>query len=369
MKLVSLEIASFKNYSSAHLQFDGKFVCLTGRNGQGKTNLLDAIYYLSLTKSFLNSTDIANIRHEDPFFRISGSYILEDGSTHTVTCIQERNQRKKIFVNDKSCDRFADHIGEFPLVIISPADFSIFESSDDRRKFIDNTISQFDKTYLENLIQYFRVLSQRNRLLKNISEQKEDISLLAPYDNQLEQYGRQVHMKRTEFLEGYLPIFNEFYKKITGNGETVEIRFDTDLSQHSLSDLLVQYRNRDIALGHTTCGIHREDIIFSINGFHARRFGSQGQQKSFLIALKLAKHKYIGSKKKKKPILLIDDLHDKLDSTRVGNLFALLNNTDFEQVFITDTQKERLFPLMEGLTDLSRFYHIENGSINPIDYE
>lgn len=369
MKLISLEIANFKNYQSAQLDFDGKFVCFTGKNGQGKTNLLDAIYYLSLTKSFLNPSDMANIRHNDSFFRISGNYMFEDRSMNSVTCIQERNQRKKIIVNDKSCDRFADHIGEFPLVIISPADFSIFETSEERRKFIDNTISQFDKTYLENLIQYYRVLAQRNRLLKNITEQKDDESLLAPYDNQLEQYARPVHTKRAEFLEGFMPIFNDFYNRITGIDETVSITFDTDLNSNSLLDLLVKYRGRDIAMGHTTCGVHREDIVFYINGFHARRFGSQGQQKSFLIALKLAKHKYIGSKRKKTPILLIDDLHDKLDSYRVGNLFNLLNNDGFEQVFITDTQKERLFPLMKDLTDISNFFQIENGTINLTRHE
>jgi DNA replication and repair protein RecF len=362
MKLVSLDIANFKNYSSAQLEFDGKFVCFTGKNGQGKTNLLDAIYYLSLTKSFLNPTDMANIRHNESFFRIAGQYRFEDGSMNAVACVQERNQRKKIIVNDKLCDRFADHIGEFPLVIISPADFSIFETSEERRKFVDNTISQFDKTYLDNLIQYYRVLAQRNRLLKNITEQKEDESLLTPYDIQLEQYASPVHKMRSEFLDGFLPLFNDYYSKVSGARETVEVVFETELDTHPLSELLVRYKSRDTALGHTTCGIHREDFTFTIDGFHARRFGSQGQQKSFLIALKLAKHKYIRLKKYKIPILLIDDLHDRLDSTRVGNVFSLLNNGDFEQVIITDTQKERLDPLMKGIKENSCFFQIENGT-------
>jgi DNA replication and repair protein RecF len=367
MKLEHLELANFKNYRFSELRFDGKFICFTGRNGQGKTNLLDAIYYLSLTKSFLNPSDMANIRHNEDFFRIAGRYALDDKSLHSVACIQERNQRKKIIVNDKNCDRFADHIGEFPLVIISPADFELFGSGEERRKFIDSTISQFDKTYLDNLIQYNRALTQRNRLLKNISEKREDISLLAPYDFQLEQFAMPIHRMRAEFLTGFLPFFNSYYSKIAQTGETVETLYETELQNHTLSELLTKYRSRDIALGHTTSGIHREDFTFMINGFHARKFGSQGQQKSFLIAMKLAKHKYIGQRKNNIPLLLIDDLHDKLDAHRVQHLFSLLNNGDFDQIFITDTQKERLDPLMHDLRDNSCFFHIENGTAQMIE--
>ena len=298
MKLQNIELANFKNYEAAQLQFDGKFVCFTGKNGQGKTNLLDAVYYLSLTKSFLNPSDMANIRHEEKFFRIAGNYLLDDGTLHSVACIQERGQRKKIIVNDKSVDRFADHIGEFPVVIISPGDFELLGASEERRKFVDSSISQFDKSYLDSLIQYNRSLMQRNRLLKNISERKEDISLLAPYDHQLEQFGMPIHRSRREFLDGFVQYFNEFYNLIVQTDEHVNIIYETELESNLLTELLEKNRNRDLNAGHTTTGIHREDFSFYINGYPVRKFGSQGQQKSFLIALKLAKHKYIAMKNK-----------------------------------------------------------------------
>ncbi len=366
MKLESLELANFKNYQAVALRFDGKFVCFTGKNGQGKTNLLDAMYYLSLTKSFLQPWDNANIRHDQGFFRIAGSYITDDQGLHSVVCLQERNQRKKIIVNDKTVERFADHIGEFPLVIISPADFDLFTSAEERRKFIDNTISQFDKTYLDHLIHYNRVLSQRNSLLKDIQDHKSDKSLLESYDFHLDAHASPVHALREEFLQGFLPYFESFYKEIAGAAEVVEIHYESDLNSSTMTELLARNKNRDIALGHTSSGIHREDFNFLINGFQARRFGSQGQQKSFLIALKLAKHRYIGFKKNKKPLLLIDDLHDKLDSSRVEQLFSLLNTPEFEQVFITDTQKQRLDPLMKSIKKHSSFFSIEKGAAIPI---
>jgi len=367
MKLKTIELHNFKNYQEASLKFEGKFIFFTGKNGQGKTNILDAIHYLSLTKSFLNPNDNANIRHDEAFFRIAGHYEWDDHSLHSVACLQERNQRKKVIVNDKACERFADHIGEFPVVIISPADFSLFESSDDRRKFVDSTISQFDKTYLDNLIQYNRVLAQRNRLLKNISERVDDASLLTPYDYQLEQYGMPVHHARNEFLKEFLPSFNDFYKIIAGTDEFVETVFDSEMISFSLGELLLKNRKKDIAFGHTTCGIHREDFVYHIKGFPAKKFGSQGQQKSFLIAMKLAKHKLIGQKKHKIPLLLIDDLHDKLDASRVGNLFQLLNNGGFKQVFITDTQKERLDPLLSDIKTDIGFFQIHEGTATSIE--
>ena len=363
MKLHNIELANFKNYESAQLQFDGKFICFTGKNGQGKTNLLDSMYYLSLTKSFLNPSDMTNIRHDEAFFRVAGNFMKDDGSLHSVVCLQERGSRKKIIVNDKAVDRFADHIGEFPVVVISPADFDLFTSGEERRKFVDSTISQFDKTYLDNLIQYNKVLTQRNRLLKNISDKREDTSLLQVFDMQLEQLATPVHAMRLEFLAGFLPYFNDFYKIIAGQGETVETIYETQLQQNTLHELLEKNRQRDIALGHTTVGIHREDFAFNINGFPARKFGSQGQQKSYLISLKLAKHKYIGDKKKNIPLLLLDDLHDKLDSGRVEHLFEILNSDDFHQVFITDTQKERLDPLMKNITNTIQYFNIHNGIV------
>ncbi len=363
MKLQKLELANFKNYQNETLSFDGKFTFFTGKNGQGKTNLLDAIYYLSLTKSFLNHSDIVNIRHNESFFRISGNYMLEDNTTHSVACLQERNEKKRIIVNDKPCIKFSAHIGEFPAVIISPVDFDIFRTSEERRKFVDSTISQFDKTYLNSLIQYNRLIAQRNKVLKNMAYQKsENKLLLGMYDYQIEQYTRPLHQCRTEFIEGFIPFFNSFYNNIVKTSEKVDIIYETELNNNTIFELLTRNFSRDVAMGHTTVGIHREDFSFYINGFHARKFGSQGQQKSFLIALKLAKHKYIGIKRNRIPILLIDDLHDKLDSHRVEHLFHLLNDSDFEQIFITDTQKERLLPLLKNISHKSSFFEIIDGT-------
>lgn len=367
MKLLKLELTNFKNYKFAEFNFDAKFVCLTGKNGQGKTNILDAIHYLSLTKSFLNPIDNANINHDETFFRIAAEFQKDDNSFHKIVCVLEKNSRKKITVNDKTIERFADHIGEFPIVIISPNDSEIVFSSDERRKFIDSTISQFNKTYLDNLINYNRALTQRNKLLKQIQSQNLPTDLLEPYDKLLNDYAIPIHSERAKFLEDFIPYFREFYIEIAGNNEKVDLIFESDLINESLFSILQRKQNRDIALGHTASGIHREDFSFSILNYPLKKFGSQGQQKSFLIALKLAKQKFMTHKKNMKPILLIDDLHDKLDSTRVARLFNLLNNGLAEQIIITDTQVERLKPLMNEINDLSVYFNIDQGNAKIIE--
>lgn len=369
MKLQTLELSNFKNYETAFLQFQGKFTCFTGNNGQGKTNLLDAIYYLSLTKSFLNPVDTTNIKHNQDFFRIAGQFSKDDGTFHKVVCLQEKNERKKITVNDKNIDRFADHIGEFPLVIISPADFDIIWSGEERRRFIDSTISQFDRPYLDQLQLYNRTLAQRNKLLKQIQGVKNPEDYLLPFDMKLNEFASYLHEQRKEFLVDFIPYVRDAYAKIVLHLEDITLEFDSELLEKPLFGLLEKYRSRDLAMGHTGSGIHREDIAFFINGFPLKKFGSQGQQKSFLIALKLAKHKYISIKKKNIPLLLVDDLHDKLDAQRVQHLFAILSESDFDQVFISDTQRERLTPLISAIKTDVNFFHIENGTVTEAEHE
>jgi len=361
--LEHLELKNFKNYAHADMLFSGKFICFTGKNGHGKTNILDAIHYLSLTKSFQNYTDISNINHGEDFFRIAGEFKKDNNSFHEVVCIQERKERKKIIVNDKSCERFADHIGEFPVALISPADFDLIYSSDARRKFIDATISQFDKIYLDNVIQYNRTLAQRNKLLKHLSITSKDIELLQPYNYKLHEHGMPVHTLRLEFLSDFLPYVQEYYSRISKADEKIYIDFETDIKESSLLSVFEKYIQKDIALGHTTTGIHREDFAFSMNNTRIKNFASQGQQKSFLIALKLAKHKYLSEKKLNTPLLMIDDMHDKLDAYRVEQLFEVLNDELFTQIFITDTQKERLDPLMKRIKSDSTFFFIEHGTV------
>jgi len=357
-----LELRNFKNYTSTDIYLDSKFVCFTGKNGHGKTNILDAIHYLSLTKSFQNYSDTSNIKHGENFFRIAGKFKKDNKSIHEVVCMQERNERKKIIVNDKTCERFADHIGEFPVALISPADFDLIYSSDARRRFIDATISQFGKIYLDNVIQYNRTLAQRNKLLKCFSKSTQDIELLQPYNYKLHEYGTPIHIKRKEFLADFLQHVQEYYARISQDSENVLIKFETNIDT-SLFDVIEKNLQKDIVLGHTSSGIHREDFGFYMNDTRIRNFASQGQQKSFLIALKLAKHKYLSEKKLNTPLLMIDDIHDKLDAYRVEQLFEVMNDELFTQIFITDTQKERLEPLMKNINVNKLFYCIEYGSL------
>lgn len=369
MKIINLKLTNFKNYENTELQLDSKFVCLTGKNGQGKTNIIDAIYYLSFTKSLFNQNDYANIRHGQNFFRIEAEFQRDDNSFHKVVCKFEKNERKKIIVNEKNLERFADHIGEFPIVIITPFDTEIVYNSDERRKFIDSSISQFDKTYLNSLLNYYRTLNQRNKLLKLIQTKQASVDLLEPYNNLLNKYAIPIHNQRKDFLERFIVFFREFYAEIGDTTEKVDIIFDSEIINESLIDILLKKQSKDIELGHTSAGIHREDFSFNINNFPLKKFASQGQQKSFLIAIKLAIQKLISIKKNSKPILLIDDLHDKLDQYRVKKLFNLLNNGIADQIIITDTQVERLKPLMSDISSNSFFYEIEQGNVKKLNYE
>lgn len=365
MYLKSIGLTNFKNYLKAELNFSDKFICFTGNNGQGKTNLLDAIYYLSYTKSFVNINDISNIHHGQDFFRIIANFILDDNTHHEVKCIQKINERKKIVVNDKPRIKFAEHIGEFPIVIISPADFFLLlQVSADRRKFIDSTISQFNKKYLDSILQYNRVLFQRNKLLKAIFPHRGNyLSLLEPFDFKLIEHGTIIHDERKEFLKNFVPYFNDAYRNISKSNENVDIIYDSELNGENLENLLFKHIRKDIALQHTTSGIHRDDFDFRINSYPLKKYGSQGQQKTFLVSLKLAQHKYIFNQKNIIPLLLIDDIYDKLDANRVEHLFCLLDKGNYQQVFITDTQQKRLEELFRNVENNRTFYNICNDEI------
>jgi DNA replication and repair protein RecF len=351
MYLKKLALTNFKNYIQADYQFSDKINCFVGNNGVGKTNLLDAIHYLSFCKSYFNPIDSQNIRHQEDFFSINGVCIRTDDTTEYIQCIQKRNHRKKFLLNKKEYGRLADHIGHFPLVMISPYDRDLInDGSELRRKYIDSVISQFDKLYLDDLINYHRALFQRNSLLKTFSEKHYfDARELEIWDEQMVRLGTIIHEKRKSFLDRFIPIFRHYFNFISCSGETIDILYQSQLSEGDYSTLLADALTRDRSAQYSTVGIHKDDLDFMISGYPAKRFGSQGQQKSFVIAIKLAQFDYTRSIKGFKPILLLDDVFDKLDDLRVQQLISLVSENNFGQVFITDTSEDRIRKIFDAM--------------------
>jgi DNA replication and repair protein RecF len=342
MLLRQLSLINYKNFESKELVFDSKINCFVGDNGIGKTNILDAIYHLSFGKSYFNPISSQNIRHGSDFFVVDGSFEKDDRE-EKIVCSLKRNNKKIIKRNGKAYERFADHIGLLPLVIISPADRDlIIEGSDTRRKFIDGVISQSDKNYLQQLINYNKVVSQRNALLKYFAANRTfNKDTLAVYNEQLHKYGTEIFNKRTSFLKAFIPIFQEQYKAITGNTEKVSLSYDSKLLHDDLLTLLNKNLDKDRALQYTSVGIHKDDLSFEISEFPIKKFGSQGQQKSFLIALKFAQFHFMKSQSATTPILILDDIFDKLDEHRVSHIITLVNDENFGQIFLSDTHAER----------------------------
>ncbi|MEN3322900.1 DNA replication and repair protein RecF [Mariniflexile soesokkakense] len=342
MILKSLSLLNYKNFDSKSFIFSEKINCIVGNNGIGKTNVLDAIYHLSFGKSYFNPVATQNIKHDEDFFVINGDY-EKDSKTEKVVISLKRGQTKVIKRNGKPYEKFSEHIGFLPLVIISPADRDlIIEGSDTRRKFIDSVISQSDKTYLSNLISYNKILAQRNALLKyfalNHTFNKDTLDV---YNTQLNDFGTVIFEKRDAFLKTFIPIFKARYEAISNGNEAVELNYHSDLFEDNLTTLLQKNINKDKTLQYTSVGIHKDDLHFNIEGHPIKKFGSQGQQKSFLIALKLAQFDFIKAQSNVNPILLLDDIFDKLDENRVAQIIKLVDNEDFGQLFISDTHAER----------------------------
>lgn len=342
MHLKRLSLVNYKSFESKTLEFDSTINCLVGENGTGKTNVLDAIYHLSFGKSYFNPVATQNVKHGTEFFVVDGEFEKE-GRTEKIVCSYKKGLKKVIKRNGKAYERFSEHIGFLPLVIISPADRDlIIEGSDTRRKFIDGVISQSDKKYLQNLLKYNKVLSQRNSLLKYFAaNQTFDLDTLSIYNEQLQEFGNPIYAKRKEFLEAFIPIFKEQYKNITDKNEAIGLSYESKLDESTFDLLLKNTLDKDRALQYTSTGIHKDDLNFSIDGHPIKKFGSQGQQKSFLIALKLAQFHFIKEQSTTTPILLLDDIFDKLDESRVGHIVALVKQEQFGQLFISDTHAER----------------------------
>lgn len=342
MQLLRLHLLNYKNFSEISFDFDAKINCFVGRNGIGKTNVLDSIYHLAYGKSYFNSIGSQNIKHNEDFFVIDGEF-LKDDRTHQIVCSLKKGQKKALKKNGKIYDKFSEHIGFIPLVIISPSDSDLIsEGSETRRKFVDQIISQLDSSYLNQLIKYQKVVSQRNSLLKYFAiNMVFDNETLSIYNEQLDALGNFIHQKRKEFLANFTPIFNEFYSIISGGNEQVSLIYESQLFENDLLTLLQENLQKDRVVQYTSVGIHKDDLSFEINNFPIKKFGSQGQQKSFLIALKLAQFEFVKQQNNEKPILLFDDIFDKLDKFRVGKIIDLVNQDAFGQIFISDTDEER----------------------------
>ncbi len=350
MFLKKLSLINYKNFDSKEFDFDTKINCFVGHNGIGKTNILDAIYHLSFGKSYFNPVATQNIKHNEDFFVVDGHFFKEERD-EKIICSFKRGAKKIIKRNGKAYDKFSEHIGFLPLVIISPADRDlILEGSDTRRKFIDGVISQSNKNYLQALLKYNKILLQRNSLLKYFAVNHTfDKTTLSVYNEQLQEYGEIIHKNRIAFLEAFIPIFKEQYASISNNKEEVTITYNSKLLEKKLIHLLEDSLDKDRAVQYTSVGTHKDDLSFEINGYPVKRFGSQGQQKSFLIALKLAQFNFIKEQAKTTPILLLDDIFDKLDENRVSKIVTLVDNHNYGQIFISDTHVERTENIVKNI--------------------
>ena len=368
MYLQKLSVTNFKNYQEDTLEFSDKINCFIGDNGAGKTNLLDAIYYLSFCKSYFNPIDTQNIRQGEKFFAIHGTYLKNGDSPDVISCIQKIDQRKSFRINHKEYERLADHIGLFPLVMVSPYDRDLInEGSEVRRKYLDGVISQFDKIYLDDLINYNKALAHRNALLKQFSESRTfDYSILEIWDKQLNEYGHRIHEKRVEFLKAFTPIFQYYFEYISEGKEKVTLGYQSQLFERELDQLLAVSVEKDRSARFTTCGIHKDDLELLIAGNPLKKFGSQGQQKSYVVAIKLAQFDYTRQVKGFKPILLFDDIFDKLDDKRVHQIIRLVSENSFGQVFITDTQRSRIEQVFKQVDIDHRIFEIIEGKASII---
>ena len=366
MILSRLSIINFKNIAQADLSFSPNINCFLGNNGMGKTNLLDAIYYLSFCKSYSHIADSQIIRHDEDFFMLQG-YYDNNGNEEVVYCGMKKRQKKQFKRNKKEYGRLSDHIGFIPLVMVSPSDSDlILGGSDERRRFLDLVISQFDKNYLDTLIRYNKALAQRNALLK---QEIKDAALYEIWEEQMSVTGEEIFKQRKSFLSTFIPVFQEFYTYISGGNESVGLSYRSHHEHGELFAQLAEIRERDRILGYTTRGSHKDELEMTLGEYPMKRIGSQGQNKTFLIALKLAQFDFLNRNGFTSPILLLDDIFDKLDSQRMERIISLVSEERFGQIFITDTNREYLDEIIRKTGHDFHLYQVIQGNIESLKEE
>ncbi len=355
-----ISILNYRNLPDVSISLSPKINCFIGSNGMGKTNLLDAIYYLSFCKSAVSPSDNANIMHDEPFFMIQGVYTSGSGIENEISCGLKRGDKKQFRRNGKAYERLSDHIGSVPLVMISPADNELIAGgSEERRRFMDVVISQYDKEYLTALIRYNRALQQRNIILRG--EREPDGEMLSLIEDMMTAEAVRIHERRSLFINELVPIFTEYHNAIVGENESVALRYRSHLDENGLGELLRASRGDDRRMGYTSKGVHRDDLVMSLDGFPIKKEGSQGQNKSYLVALKLAQYDFLRRKGGEMPLLLLDDIFDKLDSYRVEQIIALVSGDEFGQIFITDVNREHIDGILDGIDGAYKLFEVKRG--------
>ena len=378
MILKKLSILNYKNISEAQLELSPKMNCFIGPNGAGKTNVLDVVYYLSFCRSASNPIDSQVIRHEEPFCLIEGEYEDEMRNEkgemgngiitphrEIVSVGMKRGQKKHFKRNKKEYRRLSEHIGLIPLVVVSPSDTLLIEGgSEERRRLMDMVISQYDRTYIDHLSRYNTALAQRNTLLK-MEDQTPDPALMQIWEEQMAEEGEQIFLRRRSFVEELIPVFQEYYQQISQHREQVGLNYVSHCQRGSLLDVIQRDRMKDLAVGYSLHGVHRDDLEFSLDGHLMKREGSQGQNKTYVIALKLAQFDFLKrTASQTTPLLLLDDIFDKLDASRVEQIVKLVSGDSFGQIFITDTNRDHLDQILSNSALDYQIFHVENGVIH-----
>ena len=362
--LEKIVISDFRNINFQELIFSPNVNCISGNNGEGKTNLLDAIYYLSMTKSAFASSDKFTFRHGTEEFSVAGTYRMENGLQSKFSLQMNTKGEKKMRRDDKAYGKVSEHIGVIPVVMVSPSDITLVsESGEERRRFVNAVLSQMDRSYMTTLQQYNRLLLQRNKMLK---EPHVDNGLLEIIDMQMAALAQPVFEARRKFVDDLKPVVSEYYKVLSGGSEQVDIEYDSELFKASLDEIFAKAVEKDRALRYTTAGIQRDDFVFTMNGHPVRRCGSQGQQKSFLVSLKFAQYEIMKREYGFAPILLLDDVFDKLDMGRISNLLQMVSGNDFGQIFITDSNKVRMAGIVDALTQDRAYFDTMAGEFNKL---
>lgn len=363
MHLDTLSIINFKNIREAQIECSPRINCFVGDNGTGKTNLLDAINYLSMCKSAFNLSDSQCTSHDREMFVLGGKYSSDSGRGENINCSYKRGQAKKMSRGSKEYEKLSDHIGLIPIVMITPSDTALInDPGEERRKYINSLISQLDREYLAALIKYNRLLAERNKLLKSQGTGGFD-AILEVIDLQLSPLGTLIHSRRSSFIEDIAPLAADYYAALSGNKENIELTYQSDINDAPFDEVLRRAEQRDRINMFTTCGIHRDDIKITLDSHPLRKYGSQGQQKSFLVALKLAQYDIVSQRAENRPILLLDDIFDKLDMQRVEQLIDIVSDDKFSQIFITDCNKVRLESVLSGKGRNYTLFNVTDGEV------